>query len=227
MRAESLFLLHFTEQLKRKGKYFSLRESAYCPLVRLPASWPDFLDSLSSRRKQLFGRHLKALQKDPPIRHETVPLTHSDNGLSRFITLCRSVAREREETFYDHLTRFVERCGDKRWVEADFLNVQGRDVACFLHFRYHGGMFLYSMAVDKKFTNKVSLGNVLVGLCIERAIAQAVPLYDFLKGTEDFKFRWAETGSRSLELLLCRKHVGAIGALLCSMAKDLGKAALR
>ena len=177
--------------------------------------------------KRPFARDLKVLKRNATTRYETVPLVRSDDGLRRFFALYRSLAPAQDEAFYSHLARFVERCGDKRWIEADFLNVEGRDVAALLHLRHQGKVFLYSMVVDKEFNSKISIGNVLVGLCLERAISQAAAVYDFLKGTEDYKFYWAEAGSRSLALSLYRKHVGSVGALLCSMAKDLGRVVLR
>jgi hypothetical protein len=56
------------------------------------------------------------------------------------------------------------------------------------------------MAVDHGFDRGISIGNIVVGMAIEQAIAEGVATYDFLKGIEDYKFHWANSGRRSLRL---------------------------
>lgn len=227
MPSASLFLLYFSEELRRRGKYFSVKNMVYCPTVRLPASWDAFLNSLSLHRKKAFRRDLRVLQRSDSMRYETIPLTQPIDGLPRLFSLYQSIEARKDDLFYEHLTRFAERCTGKAWIEIDFLNISGQDVAGFLHFMYNDTLSLYLMAVNKNFNSKISIGNVLVGLRLEGAISRSVHVYDFLKGSEDYKFHWAKQGNLSLGLSVYQKRASSVGVLVSTMVRDLGRVVLR
>jgi CelD/BcsL family acetyltransferase involved in cellulose biosynthesis len=86
---------------------------------------------------------------------------------------------------------------------------------------------MHLMAVNKDFDKKISVGNILVGICLEEAILEGIRRYDFLKGNEDYKFHWANSGRRSLEISLYQRRLKVLGKLLSTMSKDIARIFLR
>ncbi len=227
--SDSLFLLYFMEQVRRAGKYAAIREGSFCPIVALPRSWENFVNGLSSNRRKNYRYELRLLKRYQKVKHDTIIQGSADeSNLDRFLSLYRPRwGKHMDERFYSHLNEFAERCVYRSSIQTDFLSVNGRDIAAFLSFRYEGTLFLYLMAVDKDFDKKISIGNILVGLCLEKAISEGITVYDFLQGSEDYKFHWTGIGRRSLVLNLYQRRLGALGIAGAKMLKETARIFLR
>jgi CelD/BcsL family acetyltransferase involved in cellulose biosynthesis len=101
------------------------------------------------------------------------------------------------------IDQFAARSEHRDWLQVDILRVNGRDVAGLVHLRYQNTLSMYLMAVDLTYEKSISIGNILVGLSIERAITEGFGRYDFLRGTEDYKFHWSNEGRREVHLSWC------------------------
>ena len=73
------------------------------------------------------------------------------------------------------------------WLSLDFLEVEGARVAATFSFVYSGVFYLYNSAFDASWGAQ-SPGIVLVVRLIRRAIEQGIRRFDFLRGTERYKF---------------------------------------
>jgi hypothetical protein len=227
--SDSLFLNYFLENLREDGKYVLIREGPLCPTVELPNSWQDYLKDLSSNRREQFRRHHRLLKRRGEVKYEKIIQGKDDRwNMDRFISLYENWwGKEQDKNFYTHLRQFAARCASQFWLQMDFLSVNGTDVAALFHSRYNGNLSMHLMAVDKEFRKKISVGNILVGLCLQEAISDGIKLYDFLKGTEDYKFHWANHSRRTLEVNLYQRNMKAFGKLSFTMLKDLARIYLR
>ena len=226
---DSLFLLHLIEKVRSYGKHIVIQEGSFCPIAVLPDSWEDYFRKVSANRREQFSRHYRLLQQQGKVNYETI-VQGVDKGfnLDRFTSLYRVWwGKKQGEQFYIHLKKFSERCTSQSWIQMDFLSVDGRDVAAMLHCRYDKALLMYLMAVDKAFNEKISIGNILVGLCLEKAISNGISTYDFLKGNEAYKFHWANSGRRSLTVKFYQRHLSSLGKLSVELAKDFARVLLR
>jgi len=203
--SESLFLLHFMEQMKADGRHVEVEAGAFCPSLILPKTREDFLSQLSSSRRKRYARDLRILEREGEVRHESFKLEKAGHALKEFKELY-----QQRWNHSDPLFLFLEKVHlhaqgeDKIWV--DFLSVNGRNVAGLLHLRCGERLFLYLMAADRSFIKEISVGNILVGLSIEKAIAEGFSEYNFLKGYEEYKFYWADRGDRSLAFFFYKRR---------------------
>jgi CelD/BcsL family acetyltransferase involved in cellulose biosynthesis len=227
--SNSLFLLYLMEQVRKDGKYGAIQEGAFCPIVTLPQSWDDFLKGLSSNRREQFRRHYRLLQRSGKVKHETFILgMDAEQSLDRFISVYgTSWGIKQDNRFFSHLKEFVTKCSLTSLTQIDFLSVDGRDVSAFLHFRFDTKLLMYLMAVDKAFNKNISIGNIFVALCIEKAISDGFELYDFLKGSEDYKFHWSNGSRRSLAITLFQKRFSSFATQLITMLKDTARIIIR
>ena len=145
----------------------------------------------------------------------------------RFLALYRA----RWEAQAEPLIEFTQELGAlacaSPQVEIDLLEVAGRCVAGLLHLRSGDAICLYLMAIDRSFDPRLSVGNLIVGLALERAAKEGLRVYDFLRGGEDYKLRWADGAARDLDLVVHRRSLPAWLALGGARLRELVKLLVR
>ena len=62
---------------------------------------------------------------------------------------------------------------------------------------------------------------------LERAAKEGLRVYDFLRGGEDYKLRWADGASRDLDLIVLRRSLPAWLGLARSHLRELAKLLVR
>jgi CelD/BcsL family acetyltransferase involved in cellulose biosynthesis len=85
-------------------------------------------------------------------------------------------------------------------VRLALLDVAGRPVAATISFVYGDTWGLYNSGYDPEY-GTYSPGIVLVAMTIQEAIREGLRVYDFLRGSEGYKYRF---GARDRELFRLR-----------------------
>jgi CelD/BcsL family acetyltransferase involved in cellulose biosynthesis len=164
-----------------------------CPVLELPASWDVYLEGLSGKDRHELRRKMRKLERELPgtsVRAHAA-LDGWDVALAEFLRLHRlskvGKARfmdERMEAFFQDATRALAGAGLARlW----FLDWNGAAVASFLCFEYGGSVGLYNSGFDPAHA-KLAPGIVLLAHVIRDAIERGVPVFDFLRGEESYKY---------------------------------------
>lgn len=208
--SQSSFILHFVSKIKEEKKQADILLKSYCPYLCLPKRMDDFLANLSSNQRQKFRRHLNFLKKKYDISLQTFRSAKAEGALDDFFAFYkekRDTLSEQPDIFHQFLKKLASRCKEKSWLQIDVLEADKRRIASILHLRYQKTLAEYLMAVDKRFAPSVSIGNVLLGLCLEKAIQQKLSVYDFLRGTEDYKFHWTKDARATLHLISGRTRI--------------------
>jgi CelD/BcsL family acetyltransferase involved in cellulose biosynthesis len=224
--SSSLFLLHFSDKIEADGKYVEIRQSSYCPVVRLPSSSQDYFSTLSSNRREQFRRHWRLLRHQGEIEYRSFSGADCGMALNELLSLYKEKSKYYDESWHQFIKKFASHC-DEDWLQIDFLTTNTRNIAGLLHLRYRDSLAMYLMVVDKDFNSQISIGNVLIGLTIERAIDQGLSRYDFLKGHECYKFHWAANGQRALSLFFSRGKLYPLISSTVRYVRQAGKILLR
>jgi CelD/BcsL family acetyltransferase involved in cellulose biosynthesis len=227
--ADSLFLLHLLNSIAEDGKHVDIQPGVFCPSVPLPATAAEFMVSLSPHRRAQFMRHQRLLERSGKVEHVT---TMSRDGLDTSVLdalygLYPWKSGMEKARFYRFLERFLTRAAGTDWVQIDLLTVDGKPVAGLFHLRSAGTLFQYLLASDKTAYPKVSVGNLLIGLCLQQAIAEHIARYDILRGSEDYKFHWAVGGRRSLNVRIYQRRLRASVLVALSSVTAFLKVLLR
>ena len=201
------------QQLREGGAFRS--ESEYpararetigepAPFINLPATWPDFLATLGKKTRSNIGYYERTLHK----------LYEVQIG---WITDAAQIDDEMTALFELHQRRW-----NKRWLPGVFGNASTqsfhRDVAKALH--EHGHLRLFRIALDgetqaslycfsfgdricyyqggfEPSLSKLSLGTVLTANAIKTAIEEKKPVFDFLRGDEEYKAKWTSLAAHN------------------------------
>jgi CelD/BcsL family acetyltransferase involved in cellulose biosynthesis len=75
------------------------------------------------------------------------------------------------------------------WLQLAFLTVNGEKAAGYLNFDYRNRIWVYNSGLDRRF-QEYSPGWVLLGHLLQWANEKQRDEFDFMRGTEDYKYRF-------------------------------------
>ena len=101
----------------------------------------------------------------------------------------------------------AQRFSDSGWLRLCFLSSNAMDLAALYGFQYGHKFYYYQSGFDPEWRT-YGVGKALLYQTIVDAIRNHLTEYDFLRGTDDYKFDFASTYRNTKELLLTRdRHV--------------------
>ncbi|AJE03482.1 hypothetical protein GPICK_09080 [Geobacter pickeringii] len=183
------------------------RADKFCPYLDLPESIDAYFSSLSinTRKRYRYRRRLEELgmtleyvtdPKDLPAAIDDFARLHTERRRQKKGEGIFATAAQRQ--FY----RFAfERFLAEGWLELVFLRVGGERVATVCQFNYGDRIYYYQTGYSTAW-EQYRVGFVLISLLIEEAIRQKKSSYEFLRGREEYKYRFGATGERRLTDLI-------------------------
>lgn len=177
------------------GATCSETASEVCPVITLPASWPDYLTMVGKKQRHEIKRKWQRLSEQQPLSFRVVTdLIAHPEALAAFYRLHQLSSPEKaafwtptQRRFFDQLSLAASQGG---WLRLYFLDVAGRPAAAMYTFAYAQQLLIYNSGFDPVTYAGLSVGNVLTAYTIQDAIAQGFQRYDFLRGNEEYKLRY-------------------------------------
>jgi CelD/BcsL family acetyltransferase involved in cellulose biosynthesis len=226
-RAESLFLLNFLHKHRLHGRHLEITQGSFCPVISLPKAEEEFLSRISSSRSKRFRQDLRTLKKTDTVEIKTYAADGIDEAVDSFFKLYAEKTEWEGKDLYRFIKRFLANSGSGNYLQIDFLLANGNTIGGLLHLKHNQTLSLYLMAVDKAYNPRISAGNLLVGLCIIRAIESQFEVYDFLKGYEEYKFYWTSEGRITQTIFIVQKKALPVIHMMKRIAKNALKTMLR
>lgn len=169
----------------------SLREDV-CPRLDLPASWEAYLESLSSKNRHELRRKLRRLAAEAAYNWRTVhDPAELPEAVATFAELHRQSSRDKRvfmdqamEVYFLANAQAMLQAG---WLWLSFLEVNGRRVAGTFAYDYNGTVALYNSGYDPTYSF-LSVGLLAVVFCLQEAVLAGRRGFDFLQGSEPYKY---------------------------------------
>jgi CelD/BcsL family acetyltransferase involved in cellulose biosynthesis len=190
------------------------------------ADWDELLASWSRNlRSQVRSRERKLVDRE----HARFRLADTPGRLDRDLDVLFALHRQRwpegsgfgsAEAFHREFARLAF---DRGWARLWFLEVDGQARAAWYGFRFANVESYYQAGRDAAW-DRHSVGFVLLAHSIREAVGDGVREYRFLRGDEDFKFRFASHDHGLETLALAR---GALGRAALDVALRLPRPLLR
>lgn len=199
----------------KKNKYsYHVEENGICPYIALPGSWDEYLNMLSSANRYNIGRKERSISK----AYKT-EFTLWDNraSLSDILTALETLHRQRmsdkmmesastDYNFWEFHRRIINEFFSKGCVLLGVLKAGDKITACQYAFRYNNKVLFYQSGFDPDF-RKFSVGLLSTAYMIKEAIKIGATEYDFLRGSEGYKFHWAKTYRNNTEMILWNRNI--------------------
>jgi CelD/BcsL family acetyltransferase involved in cellulose biosynthesis len=172
--------------------------------LRLPATWDEFLLRLSAKERHEIRRKQRRLEEAGQIRYRAAEgLSEAGHAMDTFINLFKQNRSDKASFMTGQMELFfraiAEALSSEHMLRIGFLDLDSQPVAAVMCFDYHSIRYLYNSAYDSHFS-ALSVGLLNKVYSIQESIHQGMAQYDFLKGSEEYKYR---LGGKPLSLYRC------------------------
>jgi len=213
--ADSALLPSFHRRALADEGFVARIEPRYvCPQVDLHGSWEEVLSR--SRRASNFRRRRKQVEAMGGEHRLVLAASDAPAALERFLRLherrwegeggSEGIGTRAHVAFHHEVVPKLARAG---WLRFDELWVEGECRASIYGIECGSTYYFYQSGYDPDWSAK-SVGLVLLGMSMERAIGRGMRVYDFLHGVEPYKLDWATRATQTLRLQVHSRSPGAL-----------------
>jgi CelD/BcsL family acetyltransferase involved in cellulose biosynthesis len=196
--------------LARRGHVVRREPLWGCPRMQLPATWDAYLATLSPTRRQTVRRKERGLARDHQVVLTDYTEDRFDEGWSHLVRLHeeRWNANGAGGAFRDPAAVGLQRAFARRMAEQGrlwlvTLDLDGRPAAAWYGFAGGDTIYFYQSGRDPG-REAESVGAILMGNMIRRAIERGFKWFDFLRGEDTYKTQWTGTQRKTQEIVVFR-----------------------
>ncbi len=181
---------------------------AVSPYVSLHGSWETYLEGLESKQRRELKRKIRRAESYPSsVTWRISDTAELDRDIGAFLALMETDPAKAEfltDAMREQFRKMVLTLGESALIQLAMLFV-GDELACgYLNLDYHGKLWVYNSSVNPDYF-RLSPGWVLMGYIIQWAIEEGRSEVDFLRGSEDYKYRLGGVDREVFRLLITRE----------------------
>lgn len=199
--AEASLLLPALAQWSRSARH-TFRSWVWqeCPYVETQGTFDKYLMTLTQKHRykvRLFGKRLAAAHKvDLEVAAEPAQVGPAMEELFRLHAMRWTLKSDDVSGFDDASVHAFHREVAGRLAADDAIRIfllrcDGRAVAACYCFHFDQRVYFFQPGFDPEF-RQLHVGKVLLGRALEYCFTNRLREFDFLRGTEDYKFDWTD-----------------------------------
>jgi CelD/BcsL family acetyltransferase involved in cellulose biosynthesis len=191
----------------RKGWRYAPELLQHCPYIPLPGDWETYLAGIDKKQRHEIRRKIRRLEGEYPTRWYIVEDEASlESELEAFMDMMAQDLAKRK--FLTDAMRVQFRTSMSAayragWLQLAFLDIGGEKAAGYINFDYLNSIWVYNSAINFKFREQ-SPGWVLLGYLLQWANEHQRELFDFMRGDEDYKYRFGGVDRRVVRAVIRR-----------------------
>ena len=170
-----------------------------CVAANLPGTWDEYLQGLSSNFRSQVRRRCRKTENEESLTFRSIAAAETREFTEILIRLNRQRMAYKgkrssleDENIREFLLESVPYMAANNIAWMDVLEKDGETVAAALNFVHGKSAFFYIGGIDHS-AEKWGPGTALFAHIIMRCIRQDYLVYDFLRGQEDYKYKWGGT----------------------------------
>ncbi|MFA6148453.1 MAG: GNAT family N-acetyltransferase [bacterium] len=178
---------------RERGLSCTVEEMDRAPFVSLPGTFEEYLDRLGTKERHELRRKMRRAGELLPGLVFRVTQTPEElaKDLPSFVDLHRKSHPAKEAFMDESMAGFFREVAEgflaSGRLRLAFLSSQGADVASAFQFRTGCAQLLYNSGYDPAH-RAANPGLVLIARSIGQAVGEGCAEYDFLRGTERYKY---------------------------------------
>jgi CelD/BcsL family acetyltransferase involved in cellulose biosynthesis len=170
------------------------------PSIALPSDWEGYLANMVEKKeRQEIRRKLRRAEGgDDQVTWRMVTGEDVAAATETFVGMMAhnaDKARFLSEAMRAQFQAITRAAAEGGWLRLAFLEVNDEPAAGYLNFDFGNRLYIYNSAIDPRF-NSLSPGWVLLGYLLRWAIENGRAAFDFLRGDEDYKFRFGAVAGK-------------------------------
>ncbi len=179
-----------------------------CPVIQLPESFDTYLQSLDSKQRREIRRKLRRAQGSDAELQIIGKEDDVHQAVTDFLVLLQKSTFEKRDWLNDGRRALfysvAEAAQESNMLQLMFLKVDGRKAAALFNFDYGNRIWVYNSGLDPDAFGNLSLGVVLTAKAIEWGIENGRSEFDFLRGSETYKYRFGAEDTTIYRLQISR-----------------------
>ena len=180
-----------------------------CPIVKLPGTWEEYLEMLEGKQRREIRRKLRRAGDQGALNWTIVGPEHDlESEVEDFLDLMAASTPDKAAFLTPQMRSFFRQLArvtyDAGWLQLVFLEIGGRKAAAYFNFVYDNRVLVYNSGLDWQAFPKFGAGIVLTAYCVRHAIERGREVFDFMQGSERYKYQF---GGQDVEVrrLLVRR----------------------
>ncbi len=169
-----------------------LEQTDVSPYVKVENGFETYLEALSKKQRHEIRRKRRRCEE---LGQTYCQFVRTPADLERwfpdFVRLHRLSHPEKEKFMTEEMANFfhelLSQAAQAGWLNLGFILKSDKPIATMLQFDYAGTTQLYNSGFDPEYRD-ASPGFVLISRCIEEACRRGQKEYDFLRGSERYKY---------------------------------------
>jgi CelD/BcsL family acetyltransferase involved in cellulose biosynthesis len=187
-------LLGLQAAAEKLGWSYSQQPLQHCPYILLPGDWEKYICGIDKKQRHEIRRKMRrADEYYPPVRwyfcQDESTLEQDVDDFLRLMSYDRDKAKFLTPDMHKQMHAIVQAAYQAGWLQLSFVEVNGKKAAGYLNFDYMNHIWVYNSGLDFQFS-ELSLGWVLLGHLLEWAIENGRQCFDFMRGDEQYKYRF-------------------------------------
>ncbi len=196
-----------------QNRGFSLSEerAEVCPVIPLNGSFDDYLAGINKKQRGEIRRKIKKAAA-AGVEIEVIDSESDlDQAIDDFLHLLQCSTADKKSWLEEFPTRErVFRTVAKASLEAGtlllmFTKLEGERISALFNFIYDGRVWVYNSGNDISKHRNLSLGWVLTAHAIMQGIERDCHTFDFLRGDEQYKYRFGGQDTEIFRLIMRRE----------------------
>jgi CelD/BcsL family acetyltransferase involved in cellulose biosynthesis len=189
---DSPSLARMSKLAESKGLTVDIEREDMAPVAVLPSTWDEYLSGLRKKDRHELRRKLRRLEgTDSPRQYTCQTPETVESCMKDFFRLLRASREDKDEFMTPAREEFfldvARELSGKGQFRLYFLEIEGVRVASCICFDYADAFLLYNSGYDPEYS-ALSVGLLNKALCVKEAIEMRRASFDFLRGTERYKY---------------------------------------
>ena len=205
LRPDSTVLTYLVGIARDRGYGVSCAVEDVSLELNLPSTWEEYLGMLNQKQRHEVRRKLRRIREAGKVNYRTVEdSVDVPDAMDLFLRLFRQSRGDKatfmtpqRESFFRSLAKAMAQA---RLLRLGIVELESLPIAVVMCFDYNDRVSLYNSGYDPQY-GSLSAGLISKILSIKDSIERGRETFDFLKGSEDYKYR---LGGREIPIHACR-----------------------
>lgn len=192
----------------KRGWTFQPEKLQHCPAIPLTSDWESYLAGIDKKQRHEIRRKMRRIEgPEHAVRWYIVDdQVQLGDEIEAFFDLMAYDPEKKqfltpEMQAQMHLA--AQAAFKAGWLQLAFIEINGEKAAGYLNFDYENQIWVYNSGINYDL-GALSPGWVLLGYLIQWAIEHNRTSFDFMRGDEDYKYRFGGIDRRIMRASLRR-----------------------
>ena len=191
---------------EKLGWSYSQEPLQHCPYIALQGDWEKYICSIDKKQRHEIRRKMRRSEEYYlPVRwYITQDGTSLEQDVDDFLELMANdpdKAKFLTPAMRSQMHTIARAAYKAGWLQLAFIEVDGQKAAAYLNFDYMDHIWVYNSGLDLRYA-ELSPGWVLLGYLLEWANEHQRKYFDFMRGDEQYKYRFGAIDRRVMRLMV-------------------------